>query len=50
MNVFVIAGVSKVPPGTIFRGSLPFVITMLLCVVILTIFPQIALYLPNMMR
>jgi C4-dicarboxylate transporter DctM subunit len=50
MNVFVIAGVSNVPPGTIFRGALPFVITMLICVVILTIFPQIALYLPNMMR
>jgi tripartite ATP-independent transporter DctM subunit len=50
MNVFVIAGVSDVPLGTIFRGALPFVLTMLICVVILTIFPQIVLFLPNMMR
>lgn len=50
MNVFVLSSVTDVSLGTIFRGALPFVITMLLCVVILTIFPQIALYLPNMMR
>ena len=50
MNIFIIAGVSNVPAGTIFRGAAPFVLTMLICVVILTIFPQIALYLPNMMR
>jgi len=50
MNIFIIAGVSNVPAGTIFRGAAPFVFTMLICVVILTIFPQIALYLPNMMR
>lgn len=50
MNVFVLSSVTDVSLGTIFRGAFPFVITMLLCVVILTIFPQIALYLPNMMR
>jgi C4-dicarboxylate transporter, DctM subunit len=50
MNVFIISGVSKVPLGTVFRGSLPFVVTMLICVAILTLFPQIALYLPNMMK
>ena len=50
MNVFVIKGVAKdVSVGTIFRGVLPFVLAMVVCVVILTAFPQIALILPNMM-
>lgn len=49
MNIFIIAGVSDMPASTIFRGSFPFVLAMLVCVVILTIFPQIALFLPNMM-
>jgi C4-dicarboxylate transporter DctM subunit len=50
MNVFVLSSVTDVSLGTIFRGALPFVVTMIICVVILTIFPKIALFLPNMMR
>ena len=51
VNVFVIKGVSKdVPMYTIFRGIWPFWVAMLVCLVILTIFPEIALFLPNTMR
>ncbi len=50
MNVFIIAGVSKAPLSTVFRGALPFAVTMLICIVILTFFPKIALFLPKMMR
>lgn len=50
MNVFLLSGVSKVPLGTIFRGVIPFVITMLAVIVILSFFPQLALFLPNMMK
>ncbi|MBW2065172.1 MAG: TRAP transporter large permease [Deltaproteobacteria bacterium] len=51
VNVFVIKGVAKdVPMYTIFRGIWPFWIAMLLCLLILTVFPQIALFLPNTMK
>lgn len=49
LNVFALAGVTDVPIGTIFRGVWWFVAAMLLCVVIITIFPQIALFIPNIM-
>jgi len=48
LNVYVISGlVRDVSMGTIFRGIFPFWIAMLICVLILTIFPQIALFLVN---
>jgi len=47
MNVFALAGVTGIPLDTIFRGVLPFVIAMILCVILLVIFPQIALFLPG---
>lgn len=47
--VFAVSSVAKdVPMETIFRGIFPFLLCMIVCVVILTIFPQIALYLPNL--
>jgi tripartite ATP-independent transporter DctM subunit len=49
LNVFALAGVCDVPLPAIFRGVLPFVIAMLICVAILTIFPQIVMFLPNNM-
>ena len=50
VNVFVIAGVAKdVPMGTIFKGILPFWGVEVIVVMILTVFPQIALFLPSMM-
>lgn len=50
MNVFVIAGVAKdVPVGAIYKGIVPFVFVEVIFLVILTAFPQIALWLPSMM-
>lgn len=50
LNVFVIAGVAKdVPMYTIFRGVTPFLGIMILLVVILIAFPEIALFLPNVL-
>ncbi|OPY71859.1 MAG: Sialic acid TRAP transporter permease protein SiaT [Syntrophorhabdus sp. PtaU1.Bin058] len=50
MNVYVVHGIAKdVPMFTIFRGAMPFFIMMMLCVVLLTIFPQITTFLPNLM-
>jgi TRAP-type C4-dicarboxylate transport system permease large subunit len=51
MNVFIMAGVATdVSMYTIFRGVFPFVLAMLVCVAILLIFPEIALFLPNAMK
>ena len=48
MNVFVISGVVQdVPMSTIFRGVWPFVLAMFVCIVLLVLFPQIALFIPN---
>lgn len=50
INCFVVKGlVPDVPMSTVFRGIFPFWLAMLVCVVILTVFPQIALIIPDTM-
>jgi len=51
MNVFAISGVAQgVPLETIFKGIIPFWIAMMVTVAILIAFPQIALFLPNLLK
>ncbi|MBW2338847.1 MAG: TRAP transporter large permease [Deltaproteobacteria bacterium] len=51
LNVYVIHGVAKdVPLFTIFRGIAPFLLMMIVCIIFVIIFPQIALFLPNLMK
>ena len=48
MNVFVIAGIAEtVSLGTIFKGIVPFLLVEILIIIILVLFPQIALWLPS---
>jgi C4-dicarboxylate transporter DctM subunit len=48
INVYTIKGVAPdVPLGTIFRGIFPFLIAIVVCAVLLVIFPQIVLFLPS---
>ncbi len=48
MNVYVIAGVAKdIPMETIFKGIFPFVIVMIIFIILLVAFPQIATFLPS---
>lgn len=50
INVYIIHGVARdVPLETVFRGIFPFLGAMLLCTIILMIFPQIATFLPSFM-
>jgi len=50
LNVYTLAGVVKdVPMETIFRGAMPFLFSMIAVVILITIFPKIALFLPSMM-
>jgi TRAP-type C4-dicarboxylate transport system permease large subunit len=51
INVFVLKGVAgDVPLGIIFKGILPFFIADLFHVGMLVAFPQIATFLPSLMR
>lgn len=50
INVYVIKGVARdVPLETIFRGIFPFLVAIIVCTIILILFPQIALFLPSFM-
>ena len=50
LNLYVINGIAPdISLGQILRGSLPYVLCMVLGILLLCIFPQIALFLPNMM-
>jgi TRAP-type C4-dicarboxylate transport system permease large subunit len=50
LNVYTLAGIAKdVPMAEIFKGATPFLAAIIVTTVILTIFPQIALYLPSLM-
>ena len=51
VNVYVVYGVAKaVPLEVIFKGVFPMLLALLLCNLILLFFPQIALFLPSLMR
>jgi C4-dicarboxylate transporter, DctM subunit len=51
VNVYVVYGVAKdVPLEKIFRGVFPMLLALLLCNLILLLFPQIALFLPSLMH
>ena len=49
MNAFILGGMTGIPLQTIFRGIVPFFLAMLVCIFLLTIFPEIALFLTRTM-
>ena len=49
MNLFTIKAVTRAPIGQIIRGSLPYAMLMILCLALVMIWPQIALWLPGTM-
>ena len=51
INVYVVQGIAKdVPMEVVFRGIMPFLAVMAIAVAILVAFPQISLFLPNLMQ
>jgi C4-dicarboxylate transporter, DctM subunit len=51
VNVYVVSGVAQdVPLEDIFKGTIPFLIALIVLSLLLIPFPQIALYLPYLMR
>jgi TRAP-type C4-dicarboxylate transport system permease large subunit len=50
LNVYTLAGIARdVPMSDIFRGVTPFLIGIFVLVFLLTLFPQVVTFLPNMM-
>ena len=51
VNVYVVSGVARdVPLGVIFKGVIPLLIAMLIATFLLIPFPQIALFLPGLLK
>lgn len=51
MNLYVVSNIAPdVPLGTILRGATPFLLLALLCIAMVAVFPQLALWLPSTMR
>jgi tripartite ATP-independent transporter DctM subunit len=51
INVYVVYGVARdVPLENIFKGVFPMLISLIVCNLLLILFPQIALWLPSLMR
>lgn len=49
LNIFVISGVAEVPMETVFKGAIYFLMAILVVVFLITVFPQIVLFLPGIM-
>jgi len=47
INVFVVKNITKVPIGVVYRGVYPFLISLVLCGILLFIFPQLTTFLPS---
>lgn len=47
--VFVVKGITGVPINIIYKGCLPFLLSLIACAAVLFIFPQLAYWLPNLL-
>lgn len=47
--LFVVSRVGNIPSHVIIKGIIPFLIPLLITLVILTLFPQIIMFLPNLL-
>jgi TRAP-type C4-dicarboxylate transport system permease large subunit len=50
MNLSIIKGIADVPMSTVFRGVMPFLYAIVILMALILLFPQIALYLPSVLR
>jgi tripartite ATP-independent transporter DctM subunit len=49
LNVFALGSVTDVPMTQIFKGVLPFIAAMIVCTLLLVLFPEIVLFIPSRM-
>ena len=50
LMVFIVGGLAKIPVGPIFRESVPFMLTLYGVMFLITVFPSLVLWLPNLAR
>jgi tripartite ATP-independent transporter DctM subunit len=50
ISVFIVKNITGEPFGVIYRGVLPFLLSLIACATLLFFFPQIALFLPGVMK
>jgi len=49
MNVFVVSSIVKLPLSTVYKGAYPYMVVLGAWLIILLLFPQISLLLPNLL-
>lgn len=49
LNVFIVRNITKVPLGVIYSGVYPFLLSLIICGMLLFVFPQLATFLPNLL-
>ena len=49
INVFIVSSITKVPLWTVYKGVYPYLFGLAICGVVLLLFPQISLWLPNLL-
>ncbi len=49
LNLFVVSGIAREPIGRVVQGVVPFIVIMIVFQILYIIFPQISLYLPNLL-
>ncbi len=49
LNLFVLSGVTGVSPEKMYKSVWPFILILLLCLVVIILFPKITLFLPNLL-
>ncbi|MBU8877792.1 TRAP transporter large permease subunit [Bacillus sp. FJAT-29790] len=50
LNLFVVSGIAKEKLGAVVRGVIPFIFLMILVLIVVVIFPQLSLWLPERMQ
>ena len=49
INVFIVSSIAKVPQSTVYKGVYPYLAGMAVCGALLLFFPQLSLWLPNLL-
>ena len=49
LNLFVVSGISRAPMEQVVRGVIPYIFIMIAVMILFMIFPDLSLYIPNMM-
>ena len=50
INLFVMKGLADVPLSVMYRSSVPFVVALMLCIIVVLAFPAMATWLPAALR